>query len=209
MKVLKFLILPFFFVSCVSADKNTISKKQAEEISFSIAQSKTPTGGLILIGSSSTCSIKWESSKGILTHRMNCPKVSEDELWAYLLGMSSKLKATSKRPIYFVRFTTKDFPKEERYVGRLMASSKMWSKLNAKNIKNKKHKRFSNKFLAKVIEKKKVFSLVPKALNTMGYNFKVSETQIEKFGRSSRGTLLPRSAKVIFKSEKASSNKLK
>jgi hypothetical protein len=194
----------FFAVSCVSADKNIISKKKAEEISFSIAQSKTPTGGLILIGSSSTCSVKWELSKGILTHRMNCPKVSEDELWAYLLGMSSKLKAVNTKPFYFVRFTTKDFPKEENYVGRLVAGSKMWGKLNSKNIKNKKHKNFSNKFLTKVIEKKKVFSLVPKALNTMGYNFKVSETKIERFARSSKGTLIPKSAKVVFKAERPS-----
>ena len=199
MKFLVISLIVTFLSACASVGENNLSKKQVEEISFSVATSKTPTGDLVLIGSSSTCSIKWEVTTGILTHRMNCPKASEDELWAYFLGMSSKLKAENKKPLYFVRFTTKDFPQEERYVGKLVSGSRMWKKLNAKNIKTAKHKKFSNKFLAKVIEKKKVFSLVPKALNAVGYNFKVSEAKIESYRKTSNGTLLPRNAKVIFK----------
>jgi len=196
------LLMSVFVLSCSSSQK--VSDKEAEKISFSIAKAKSAVGDLVIIGSSPACSIRWEVSKTILTHRMNCSGVEESELWAYLLGMTSKLRAEYKnKPLNFVRFTTKDFPKEERAVGKLMSSSKLWARLNKKNIRNKKHQAYSNKFLAKVIEKKSVFSIVPRALRSAGYKFLISETKIEKYKVSPVGKLLPKNAKVVFRSQRA------
>jgi hypothetical protein len=203
---MKFLILSLaasvMSLSAGCASKQKISDKEAEKIAFSIVKAKSPVGDLIIIGSSPGCSIKWEVSKTILTHRMNCETTDESELWAYLLGMSSKLKVEYRnRPLNFVRFTTKDFPGEEKYVGKLVGASKLWGKLNKKNIKVQRYKDYSNTFLAKVIEKKRVYSIVPKALMTVGYQFEVSETKIENYKVSSNGKLIPKSAKVVFKAE--------
>jgi len=190
-------------VGCTSKQK--ISDKEAEKIAFSIVKAKSPVGDLVLIGNSPGCSIRWEVSKTILTHRMNCKTADESELWAYLLGMSSKLRAEyGNNPLNYVRFTTKDFPVEEKYVGKLVGSSKLWGRLNKNNIKGQRYKDYSNTFLAKVIEKKSVFSIVPKALRTVGYKFEVSETKIERYRLSSKGKLLPKDAKVVFKAKRAS-----
>lgn len=205
MKLLVLVMTVLFSIGCTSSQK--ISDDKAEKISFSIVKAQSPVGDLILIGNSPGCSIRWEVSKTILTHRMNCKTKDETELWAYLLGMSSKLRAEYRnRPLNFVRFTTKDFPGEEAYVGKLVSGSKLWGRLNKNNIRNQRHKDYSNAFLAKVIEKKKVFSIVPKALRSVGYTFEVSETKIENYGLSSKGKLMPKDAKVVFKAKRPVAN---
>lgn len=186
-----------FLSSCVSIE----DKKQAEKVekvSFSIASSSV-NGGYNLVGSSPSCSIKWTVQKGILTHRMNCKTETQDELWAYLLGMASKLKAENTKDIYYVRYTSKDFPGDEVRLGRIFSKSKMWKKLNTKNIKQKKYKEFSNKFLARVIEKKGVLSLVPKALNAAGYSFKVDKVEIDKYRLQKNKVLRPIGSRIVFK----------
>jgi hypothetical protein len=183
----------------------THKKKEAvnvEEVSFSVASVKSPNKDLTLVGSSPNCSIKWVVSQKILTHRMNCETLTQDELWIYLLGMASKLKHVSKEPIYFVRYTSADFPKEERSLGRAFSSSKTWKKLNNQNIKKPKYKDFSNRFLAKVIEKKGVLSMVPKALNKFGYSFAVDQVEIKDYKMQKNRVLRPVGTKVVFKNQR-------
>lgn len=206
MKAVLILTTLIFSVSCVSVKDKELSKK-AEKVSFSIASTKAKNGDLTLVGSSLGCSIKWDVSKGILTHRMNCKTETQDELWAYLLGMSSKLRAENKKPLYFVRYTSKDFPDEEVNLGRIFSNSKTWRKLNTKNIKKKKYRDFSNKFLAKVIEKKGVLSLVPKALNSAGYKFVVDKVEIDQYKLQRNKVLRPTGSRIVFK--KSNLNKLK
>ncbi len=190
------------FTSCVSVIEGDLPSGKVEKLSFSIVSTKDKKGSLSLMGSSPSCSIKWNVSGGILTHRMNCKTETEDELWAYLLGMSNRLKQENLKPIYFVRFTSKDFPKEEAYIGKIFSRSKSWKRLTLKNIKNEKNRNFSNKFLTKVIEKKGVLSLVPRALNAVGYKFKVDKVEITNYRAQRNKVLRPTGSRIVFKASR-------
>lgn len=154
-----------------------------------------------IIGSSSNCAIKWEVKQAILTHRMNCADVGQNELWAYLLEMATKLKSEYKRDIYYVRYTTKDFPKEERFVSGVLSHSNMWKKLNSNNIKSAKAKKTANKFLTQVIDQKGYLNLVPKALNLVGYNFRVDQVDVGNFKPTTKNSLAPKDIKIVFKKQ--------
>lgn len=207
---LSFLIIisAFILTSCVSVD-NKLSPKKIEKVSFSVVSTKNKNGDISLMGSGPLCSIKWSVSKGILTHRMSCETETKDELWAYLLGMATRLKEENSKAIYFVRYTSKDFPLEEVNLGRVFSKSKMWRKLNKENIKQKKYKEFSNKFLTKVIEKKGVLSMVPRALNAVGYNFKVDKVEIVEYKTQRNKVLRPVGSRVVFKSSRPNKNQHK
>ncbi len=131
----------------------------------------------------------------------------KDELWAYLLGMASTLRAQNRKPIYYVRYTSKDFPDEEKTLGRMFSSSAKWKKLNPKNIQNKKVRAFSNEFLARVIEKKEVLSLVPKSLKSVGYRFEVDQVEIGDYKLQKNKVLRPTNTKVVFKFINPNGNK--
>lgn len=185
-----------FFLACASSEKTS----DKEELSFSIVSVNNINSNYSLVGSSLACTIKWDVAHGILTHRMNCPKASKNELWAYLLGMASKLKSEYKREIYYLRYTTKDFPVEEKKVASLLEKSKIWRRLNLVKLKRKSYQEFSNKFMSQVIQKKGVFSIVPQALNTMGYNFAFFDVDVKDFSQSKkRSSVQAKNMKVVYK----------
>ena len=204
-------LLSFGLASCVSVKKSEteISKEKAKKVSFSLAATKARNGDMNIVGSSPKCSIKWSTENNILTHRMNCKTKTQDELWAYLLGMAQGLREQNTKPIYFVRFTSKDFPEQEKHLGKIFSKSKKWKKLNDENIKKEKYRKFSNAFLAKVIEKKEVLSLVPKALRAAGYDFKVDQVEIGDYKMQKNRVLRPTNSKVVFKISNPNGKKIR
>lgn len=193
------LLSTLVFGACVTQTK--LNEKKVEKIAFSVASVNNANTSYSIVGSSSNCAIKWEVKQAILTHRMNCDDVGQNELWAYLLEMATKLKSEYKKDIYFVRYTTKDFPKQEKFVGHALSQSKIWKKLNTKNIQNPKAKKIANKFLIQVIDKKGYLDLVPKALNLVGYSFKVDQVDVGNFKPTAKNSLVPEDIKVVFKKQ--------
>lgn len=208
-KLVLMIFISLNLAACVSVKKDELSDKTVEKVSFSLAATKARNGDMTIVGSSPNCSIKWSTKNNILTHRMSCETKTQDELWAYLLGMASGLREQNVKPIYFVRYTSKDFPDQEKHLGRIFSKSKKWKKLNQENIKKEKYRKFSNTFLAKVIEKREVLSLVPKALKTAGYDFKIDQVEIGDYKMQKNKVLRPTNSKVVFKVRNPNGKSLK
>lgn len=176
---MKYLFVLLFLVGCVS--KQVAEKKGSP---FAISKGKGLNNSFILVGSSKACSVKWEALRGVLTHRMNCPGISSKELFPLLIEMAVRFKKDAPFRIDYVRYTSKDFTRDERRLAKMMAQSRMWSEFS--KSKDFKDQTFPNDFIKKVIDKKELLSLVPRALNVVGYGFKVDDVEITRFAPAER-----------------------
>ncbi len=217
MKSLFLMSILLVFVGCVTAVEET---KVEDEKVFSITKSVGVTGAFILIGSFKDCNIKWEAQGGVLTHRSACSKAERNDVLAIMTEMAVKYRKESPIKIDYIRFTSKDFKNEEARLAKMVTQSKMWNKYSKlyskKTWAEKKKSEFQNDFLKKIMEKKKVFALVPVAFKQVGYKFKYDQIEVTKMSnlfeskyknvlteqfKTKKSLLVPENIKVVLKRE--------
>lgn len=164
-------------LGCQSQVK-TVEKDETTP-TFSISSGQSDSTKCEVAGEMKDCNIYWTVNTGILTHRQICTQENLKFTPLVLNAMAKSLKTSCPLSIKYVRMTSKDDVLSERRLARMMSQSKLWK--SYVKAPPQKRKNFSNAFLKKVVETKGLFNDVTQALNSTGYNFKISQVDVMDF----------------------------
>lgn len=212
-----FLALSFFLLSCQTTK---VTKTKPAAPTFSVYTGKTDPLTCNVQGDMEACRVDWTVSAGILTHRQVCSSKNRKYIKPMLKAMARTLNDSCALKIKYARLTTKDDPKEENRLAKMMTQSKLWRKYSQANHNlsgagtktNSKLNSFPEKFIKKVVSVKGVFSEVTDALNMYGYDFVLDKVEITKLNpitesrhfqtlkqiQTSRDFMVPENIRIVW-----------
>ncbi len=164
------------FVSSCQMTTPKKAKNVEEMPTFSISSGQSDPRRCNVAGEMESCNVYWTVESGVLTHRQVCAEDKAKYTPLMLNAMAKSLKEACQLKIRYVRMTSKDDVQSEQRLARMMTQSKTWKSYS--KAPQAKRKKLSDAFVARVVDHKQLFSDVTKALNSVGYEFKLAKVDV-------------------------------